>query len=574
MIVLLLIPILAILPLLNSGYFSHHDIHHPVRLFLLEQGLNQGYLFPRWVGDLGFGFGYPLFNFYPPLIYYVALGFSALGFSLINSLKLMLIFGFLLGVLGSYLYARLIYSRRVSLVVAALFTYTFYHSVTVYVRGAFAEFFSYSLFPFIAYFLHGLIIKPSLKKTLGLAISFALLIVCHPLIAFPALIFIVAYFILAIFLSNNWLKAWLTMAVGLGWGLGLSAFFWFPSLLEKRFTLVDEILTRELYTYKLHFVEPQQLYFSPWGFGGSVVGSGDGLSFQIGKYYLLFLVLFLFGFLGLLIKKQFSLKQPLTKMLLFNFILLVFSYFMSLSWSQFIWDRVKFLWYLQFPWRFFTFAAFYLSLTSAGALILIPMLFKHRFLQTTSQLLLLLIALVLVIKYSQLFKPQTLYQTNGNKLTNLNQRQWVISRASFEFVPKGVATKKNKQGLTTLAIAKKDLPKQSYQILSGQATVSERENRFQDKRFTITAKTPVEFQLNTYNFPGWKAWLNNQPLLIQDNNRLKLITVKLPEGKLTLKFKFTDTPVRVIGNFISLISLLLIIISPIIVWKKGLPKHF
>src|SRR3989344_4879510 len=94
---LLIITIPSFLRILNNNYFSMHDDQHITRLFLLDQGLKQGYLYPRWVGGLGFGFGYPLFNFYPPLIYYIGELFHILGFSLIWSIKLDFISGFYLG---------------------------------------------------------------------------------------------------------------------------------------------------------------------------------------------------------------------------------------------------------------------------------------------------------------------------------------------------------------------------------------------------------------------------------------------------------------------------------------------
>ena len=561
----LLIPLLAILPLLQSGYFSMHDVQHPVRLFLLDQGIKQGYVYPRWVNDLGFGYGYPLFNFYPPLIYYVAEIFVLLGFTIISSLKLMLISGFILAAVSSYLYARLLFSRKAALVVAILYTYTFYHAITIYVRGAFAEFYSMALFPLVAYFLHSLVIKPNWSKVLGLAISFALLFLCHPLIAFPALIFIGAYFLLAMVISQNWLISWLKMTAGLILGLSLSAFFWLPSLVEKNATLVNDILTKELYNYQLHFVYPQQLYFSPWGFGGSTAGMADGISYQIGKYYLLLV------FLSLLLSGIYFWTRKNTKFLitvLFLFALLLFSYFMTLPYSAFIWDRIKYLWYLQFPWRFLTFASFYLSLVAGLVFYLGPKIFKNKLVKYCLNTGLTILLLLLVLKYSQLFRPQNMIKTENEKLTNQYQRQWVISRTSFEFVPQGVATKKNEFGVTTLAIEKADLPKKSYRIIAGQAQVKVKANKFQNKLFQIDAKTPITFQLNTYHFPGWQAFLDGWPLTISDNNSLKLIRVALTPGQHQLVFRFANTPVRKLGNWLTLSTLVFLISMAVVQVKK------
>jgi hypothetical protein len=64
LLLILIITLPAFISLLKPGYFSMHDDQHIVRLFLLEQGVKQGYFFPRWVDGLGFGYGYPLFNFF------------------------------------------------------------------------------------------------------------------------------------------------------------------------------------------------------------------------------------------------------------------------------------------------------------------------------------------------------------------------------------------------------------------------------------------------------------------------------------------------------------------------------
>lgn len=63
--VLLVIP--AIAPLFHKGFFTMHDDQQVVRLYEMDQALAAGQFPARWIANLGFGFGYPLFIFYPPL---------------------------------------------------------------------------------------------------------------------------------------------------------------------------------------------------------------------------------------------------------------------------------------------------------------------------------------------------------------------------------------------------------------------------------------------------------------------------------------------------------------------------
>src|SRR3989338_11447482 len=91
--IILFFSVLVSLPLLKSGLFLMHDDQHVARLFVFDEALKATQFPVRWVNGLGFGFGYPLFNFYPPLIYILGEIFHLAGFSFINSIKLVFFSG-------------------------------------------------------------------------------------------------------------------------------------------------------------------------------------------------------------------------------------------------------------------------------------------------------------------------------------------------------------------------------------------------------------------------------------------------------------------------------------------------
>ena len=260
-IALIIITVLAVFGLLNNQYFSIHDDQHIARLYLLDQAIRQGVLYPRWVGGLGFNFGYPLFNFYPPLIYYVAEFFHLIGFNLLWSLKLMIITGSFISSFGMYLLGKRFFDKKTGLLVATLFTFFFYRAITVYIRGAWAEFFAMSILPFVFLGLDNIYRNNSFKRSLLFSISLGLLILAHPLIAFPTFFFVGLFFIYYFYNSENRLIFLGNFLQGVFFGLGLSAFFWLPSIIEKQYTLVDAILTHELANYKIHFIYTFKLWF-------------------------------------------------------------------------------------------------------------------------------------------------------------------------------------------------------------------------------------------------------------------------------------------------------------------------
>ncbi len=84
-----------------------------------------------------------------------------------------------------------------------------------------------------------------------------------------------------------WLLRCIPPALGAILGLGLSAAFWLPMLLERNDVRVDQWFGGR-YDFRGHFVYLFQLFSPNWGFGVSVPGPLDPISFQIGAVALIF----------------------------------------------------------------------------------------------------------------------------------------------------------------------------------------------------------------------------------------------------------------------------------------------
>ena len=147
--VVLLLSFWAIKSLFVPGFFPIHDDEQIARLFDLDQALKFWHIPPRIAPNLGFGYGYPFFNFYPPFAYYIAEVFKIIGFSYVGSIKLMVGLGFILGSFFMYLLSKEFFGKLGGLISAVFYTYAPYHAVDVYVRGAFPEFWSMVFLPAI-----------------------------------------------------------------------------------------------------------------------------------------------------------------------------------------------------------------------------------------------------------------------------------------------------------------------------------------------------------------------------------------------------------------------------------------
>jgi hypothetical protein len=334
--------------------------------------------------------------------------------------------------------------------------------------------------------------------------------------------------------------------IGFIFGLSLSSFYWLPMFYERQFTFLD----KELGGYRDHFIYPYQFWYSPWGFGASIKGIEDGMSFQIGKVPIfligvsfVFFVIYLFK----VRKKDFFL---ILNFLIFVF-LMIFGLWMTTFYSDIIWKNFKILWSLQFPWRFLAPTSAFVALTASFGIYFLEKLIKSK---KIIWLICFFLIMLIIFKYHQYFKPQNYLHVSDKELVTDEEIVWKQSKTVLHFVPKGVKAKKNEYGVYVLDIEKKNLPKNLFEIKKGKAKVKILENRFQDKKFFIDAQTPTIFQLNTFNFIGWQAYLNGKKIQIDDKNDYKLITVFIPKGRHNLEFRFEDTLVRKIGNYLSLLS--------------------
>ena len=99
-------------PLTKPGLYQIHDDQQIARLFLFDKALREGQFPVRWVDELGFGYGYPLFVFYPPLVYMLGEIFHFLGFGFIDSVKIVFFLGIFASGLAMYVFAKELWGRQ------------------------------------------------------------------------------------------------------------------------------------------------------------------------------------------------------------------------------------------------------------------------------------------------------------------------------------------------------------------------------------------------------------------------------------------------------------------------------
>lgn len=558
--VVLIVGLWASFPLTRPGYYNMHDDLQMLRQLAIEECILDGQIPCRWTKHMGYGFGFPLFNFYPPLPYLVGQGIRVLGFSFVETAKLTFLASFVLSGVFMYVLAKEFWGRLGGLLSSVFYIWGPYHALDVYVRGAMNEAWSFVWFPLALWSSYKLIKEAQFRYIAILALSWFALFTSHNLMV---LIFtpLFAFWLLMWLLRE---KSWFTLPqliiAGI-WGFGLAAFFTFPVLFETRLVHA-ETLVEGYYNYIVHFPSLYQMLVSRfWGYGASVWELEDNMSFQIGHIHWM-LSLAIAGFaifvftrkpkasLGESIKKYLSNEKVLVGVLLF--VASWFSLFIAHQRSIFIWQAIPPLKFVQFPWRFLTLATLSFSLL-AGAII--PLLNNWR--KGLGAWLVILLSAGVIFLGKDYFKPERMGPLTDEEKFSGEAYEKLQTSGIFDYLPKTAQT------------APKEQRKTAADVVSGEAEVANKQLGTDWASFDVNVKNQeATVRVNILMFPNWKVFVDGKEteIFIPEDEEWGRIYIKVPEGRHEVYAKLYDTPVRTAGNLISLFSWLALFTAPI--WRR------
>jgi len=281
---LLALGLLGVAPLFHAGFPATHDGQHQiVRLMHFHRGLVDGQLPVRWAGTALCGYGYPLFVFTYRLPFWIAEPWFLLTRSLADAIKASFVVGFLASGVAMYWFAHLLTGSRLAAFAAAvLYLWAPYRFLDLYVRGALGEATAFVFVPLVYGSVHRTAHDRERRTwwSLALGVTAACLVLSHMMIAALFVVPVAAWWALGLWTTSE-RRAYVAASIRAGVvTLLLTAYYWLPASLERRYTLIAARLGN---SWADHFVEPMQLVRGSWGFGFDLPGSAnDGMSFQLG----------------------------------------------------------------------------------------------------------------------------------------------------------------------------------------------------------------------------------------------------------------------------------------------------
>ncbi len=526
---LLLVP--AAWALFVPGFYGASDDIHIAWLFEMHKILMSGQIPPRFVPDLSFGFGYPLFNFVFPLPFYLAEIFHLLGFNLVDSIKALFFLSLPLSGIFMYLMLRQFISKGLSLSGAILYIYTPYRSTDLYVRGAIGEIVSFIFLPLIVLSVIKLSVytPSSIKNTLSWigigALSLAGLILTHNITAYMFFPFVMLFWLLRIFFlaprnKQNYIVLFSTIFLG----LLISCYFWVPALLDSNLMKYDTV-----FNFADHFPTLMQLIKPYWGYGASVPGPYDGMSFFLGIANIAILIIGIF--LTIIFWSKFSKDKKI--LLVWAFICIFFAVFLMNYRSTFLWRTIPLLPFFQFPWRF-------LILTTFSIPIFVVTLDKFPFVRYTP----FFVILLTLTTSGSYFRPQDFLERKDNYFLD---RYIPIPFASLEYF-------KTREEYLRLPKYTDTRPDKNYPPVYTNSGKINNVIRINDLNALVEVNSEGGMRLNysKYYFPGWIAKIDNQDTPIIAGIPFGQISVTVSPGAHKVEFLFKETNFKKLLDAISL----------------------
>ena len=557
----IIISIPAFFALLKPGYYNMHDDMQIIRQLELEKCLKDGQIPCRWTPDLGYGYGYPLFNFYPPMPYFVGQIFRTFGVSFIWSVKLTAVLQIILSAIFMFLLASSLFKELGGLVSTILYIYAPYHALNIYVRGAMNESWSAVFFPLIFYFSKRLIQENKIKFLVGLSVSFAGLLLSHnPMVlTFTPLLF---FWCLFWILGQNKSKIkdiFLKLALSGIFSIALSAFFTLPSIFETNLVQIGSMFIN-YYHYSVHFASVNQLFISNfWGDGASVWGPNDDMSFMIGYLHWIIPALIIVFFVINLIK-----TRKINKLYFLSAVLGLFGFFTAFmvhNKSTFIWQFFPIIQKIQFPWRFLNHTVFLMSLSAGIIPLLLSKIVKNKIAGILSLSFISILVFSLNINYFHPIHsgPITDQQKLSGKAWN-NQ----ITSGIYDYLPKTAST-------AAKAPAKDFID--DIQPPTALIKMYGAKKGTDWMLFNLSLKQPAKITLAQLNFPNFEIQNYGKKIKYTNEPELGRMIIDLTSGEHQIYLKLRNTPIRTCANLISTIAWLILITYFFrSLWMKSISK--
>jgi len=514
---------------------SADGLLHLHRSAAVARSWTAGVLWPRWFPDVYQGFGAPIFHYYGPLCYLLIAPLHLLGLPLDLSTRIVISGFFIVSGLAAWAWLRRLLGPAAGVAGATLYLAQPTLFREYYFQGDYPQLLALFLLPVICWSLTRLYLEDSWFNRLLAPLSLALLAVTHNITAMLG-VGVLGLYSLGLLLWRRDGIGWLRLVGGLGWGLGLSAFFWVPAVADMGLVRIQN-LRQGFFDYHQYFVPWQDLLAAPPVLDSRaanppfphLLGWGAWLVMAAGIVTLV---------VSLLIRPG---QRAGPRWIAVGLAIAAVCLLLTQTWSAPLWERVPLLPLVLFPSRFLGPAAIGLALVAGGVV-------ADGEANKSQPLLLGLIATVVLSSVVFLFPHQPFLPVSSFSATDTQEYErraqvWGTTSAS-PFLPRWAGPPEETADLHTQV----NLP-------PGVTWVWETPHRAVLRPAAGSTLPSGALVLPVHYFPAWQVVADGTPLSIGPTAE-GLVGLELPRPTQQVILHWNGTGWQRVGGWISLASLL------------------
>jgi len=490
------------------GLPKMHDVNpHIARSIAYHTALKDGQFPPMWAKEVLGGIGSPVLMLNYQLPYMLGELWQSMGASTFDSFKLTLGITYIAS--GLLMYFALIarYGTVAAWVGAIVYSLAPYRFVDIYVRGALGESMSFLFPPLLLYgFLH--------KSRAVTILGWSGLFLTHPVASAAFSAFYLGY-VLIFEKKENFVGKLKYFFGPYLVALCIALFNLLPTVLFTKDTYYSPSLSDTI----LMFPTMGQLLSNYWGYGVSLPGPNDGMSFSMGIVAALILVIAI----------PFSLRK---KNILLRYLVVMsgLTIFLILPGSKLLYE-----WWLgniiDFPWRLLLCIVFASTWTSA---IIIEQIQNYKWQKV----------LAIIITTMMIIPAMSMAHTNAYYDSHYDLKYFARETGDSygEYAPKTRATRDSSPfGLRA-------------EYISGAGEIEWISEKSNEKHLKLKTTSAGEVRINTAYFPIWQLPSNcyvtvRQATHIDDSG---LMACFVDKGESEIRIIFRAPTAQKIGNLITL----------------------
>lgn len=495
---ILIIAILPIISFLRNTDFNGGMVQNSAFLAGFYQNLTEGNLVPRWAERVDTTYGYPIYLYLYPLPFYLGSIFHLLGASFVNSGKLVFMSTYILSGIWMWKWAKLKFKPLSALAATAAYLFAPYRFINLHLRLDIGESVAVALLPLLF-----------LSKNIGLSLVTFFVILAHPAISVSGIALIMAYQLT----KRNYKNIIFILA-----GVLMASYYWLPIMLEANFASVD------LYTQIIEFFPWQHYIYSPFRFGLLYQGGIGKMVFPIGYTITVITVI--------------SFIKKLNKKIKFWQAAFLIICFMLLPQSEWLWSHIPLIAKFQFSYRLM------------GIMTLVTAMITGYFFQKISRIWIILFIIFTVgttiLNWSNReYRAFSMPDYELDRLLSVQSQMW---GTGFPQALPRWSKFKNLWGPEEIV--------GPIEILRGTGKIEQIFRNSTKHEYKILAESPMRIKENTFYYPGWKLFINNQESRIFYENTTEpgVMEFEVLSGDNFVELFFTETPLRKFALLISTIS--------------------